>query len=132
MVDESTDTSSVKNLAITARSVKNNYTVQDEFLALLPIVDASANGIYSVIIEFLQKHKIPYKRNLVGFASDGANNMMGSNHSLQVLLKKDVPNLYVMKCLPHSLALCASYSCLKLQSVYKRTYIKSAVELEYI
>lgn len=40
--------------------------------------------------------------------------MMGTNHSVQTLLKADLPDLYVLKCICHSLALCASYACLKL------------------
>ncbi|KAI4455636.1 hat family dimerization domaincontaining protein-related [Holotrichia oblita] len=51
---------------------------------------------------------------MIGFASDGANVMLGSNHSLMTLLKRDVPSLFVMKCICHSFHLCASYSCEKL------------------
>ncbi|XP_023221188.1 uncharacterized protein LOC111622947, partial [Centruroides sculpturatus] len=52
--------------------------------------------------------------NLIGFASDGANVMMGSHHSLMTLLKNDIPNLYIIKCICHSFHLCASYACHKL------------------
>lgn len=47
---------------------------------------------------------------MVGFAADWTNTMMGAKNSLQAaLLKKDVPRLFIMKCVCHSLALCASY-----------------------
>lgn len=50
------------------------------------------------------QHNIPYKKNLVGFASDGANVMFGANNSVKKLLENDVPDPFVMKCLCHSLA----------------------------
>lgn len=58
-----------------------------------------------------------YKKNLIGFAADGANTMMGSRSSVQTLLKKDIPNLVVVKCICHSLALCASRACGKLPQI---------------
>lgn len=51
---------------------------------------------------------------MIGFAADGANVMMGVNNSLSTLLKQDIPNLFVMKCICHSFHLCASYDCKKL------------------
>lgn len=40
--------------------------------------------------------------------------MMGDHNSLKTLLTTDIPDIYVFKCLYHSLALCASYACAKL------------------
>lgn len=57
---------------------------------------------------------MPYRDNLVGFAFDGANTMFGSKHSVKTLLEEDVPGIFVMKCICHSLALCASYASEKL------------------
>lgn len=59
---------------------------------------------------------IDYKQRLVGFGSDGASVMMGSERSVMRLLKNDCPELIVIKCSCHSLALCASYACEKLPS----------------
>jgi hypothetical protein len=70
--------------------------------------------LYRTVVDFFDTHQVPYKTNLICFASAGANAMMGSKHSLRVLLMNDIPNLYFIKCVPHSLALCASYACLKL------------------
>lgn len=36
--------------------------------------------------------------------------MFGSHHSVKTLLQNDFPHLFVMKCICHSLALCASYA----------------------
>jgi len=55
---------------------------------------------------------------MVGFASDGANTMFGSHHSVKTLLHNDIPHLFVIKCIIcHSLALCASYDSSKLPDV---------------
>lgn len=51
---------------------------------------------------------------MIGYASVGANNMMGSHNSLATKLRNDIPNIFVFKCICHSFHLCASYSCMKL------------------
>lgn len=115
LIDESTDKSSTKHLAVVSRMVHNpSFNVRDEFVKLIEVSDASAKGVYDAIIHFFNSHDIPYKQNLAGFASDGANVMFGSKHSVKSLLEHDVPHLFVIKCLCHSLALCASYACEKL------------------
>ena len=51
---------------------------------------------------------------MIGFASDGANAMMGAHNSLSSRLVTDIPNLFIMKCICHSFHLCASYACMSL------------------
>ncbi|XP_018403791.1 PREDICTED: uncharacterized protein LOC108780510, partial [Cyphomyrmex costatus] len=113
IVDESTDHNCVKHLAIIAR-FSQNFEINDTFVTLLPIVDSSATALYNIIINFFNKFEIPFKENMIGFAADGANTMMGDHHSLKTMLTNDVPGLFVLKCTYHSLALCASYACMKL------------------
>lgn len=62
----------------------------------------------------LVDNEIPYKENMIGLASDGANSMMGDHNSLSSRLKTDIPNLFIMKCICHSFNLCASYACITL------------------
>lgn len=115
MIDESTDKSSTKHLAVVSRMVQSsNFEVKDEFVKLIEVSDASAKGVYDAIINFFSTHDIPYKHNLAGFASDGANVMFGNKHSIKTLLEQDAPHLFIIKCICHSLALCASYACEKL------------------
>jgi len=117
MIDESTDHSNTKHLVIVTRMMNNEtYEVRDEFAGLVQVSDGTAQGLYDTIIMFFNKNNINYKKNLVGFASDGANVMFGNHHSVKSLLEHDVPNIFVMKCLCHSLALCASYACEKIPS----------------
>lgn len=113
LVDESTDHSCIKHLAIVVRTCIN-FEVSDSFVTLLPLADATSQNMYEVITNFFNNHQIPYKNNLIGFAFDGANAMMGVNNSLQTKLRSDVPSLFILKCVCHSLALCADYACKKL------------------
>ena len=114
IVDESTDRSTKKHLCLIARYVEASGKVKDSFLTLIKLSDADANTLYNHIVAFFNSNQIPYKTNLIGFASDGANVMMGKYHSLRSLLLEDVPNLFVMKCICHSFHLCASHACHKL------------------
>lgn len=113
LVDESTDISSTKHLALVVR-INSNWNLKDKFLTLIPLSDATSKNMFKVITEFFVQNEIPYVNNMIGFASDGANSMMGIHNSLKTLLQKDIPKLYIMKCICHSLALCANYACTKL------------------
>ena len=110
IVDESTDRGCTKHLALVAR-VATHETVKDVFLALIPLESATAADLYNHIKAVLSEAHIPYLKNMVGFAADGASVMMGVKNSLSTLLKTDIPNLFIMKCICHSFNLCASYAC---------------------
>ena len=112
-VNEFTDISSTKHLVLLDRYF-NGKSVTDEFLGLIPVADAEAVSFYNcrlLFVEFFVENEVLYRSNLIGFASDGASNMFRVNHSRAVLLTKDVPNIFTMKCICHSFALCANYAC---------------------
>nr|CAI5846293.1 unnamed protein product [Callosobruchus analis] len=111
---ESTDRSNVKNLALVVRINCQNEIIKDYFLALIPVQDATGAALFEHIIDFFNNYKVPYKENCIGFASDGANNMMGQHNSLVSRLKEAIPNIFIMKCICHSFHLSASYACEKL------------------
>lgn len=113
IIDESTDRSTTKHLCLVVRYVKNNH-VRDFFFGLIPVVTADATTLHKNIVDFFERYNIPYQENLIGFASDGASVMMGRNHSVMTLLKADIENLFIMKCICHSFYLCASYACGKI------------------
>lgn len=117
LLDESTDRSALKHLAVVARVVKNTgnyFSVKDEFITLIEVQIATAESLYNHVKQFFLENNIPYKENMIGYASDGANNMVGVNNSLKTKLTNDIPNLFVMTCICHSFHLCASYACLML------------------
>ncbi|XP_039309173.1 uncharacterized protein LOC120358609 [Solenopsis invicta] len=113
MIDESTDTGTIKHLALVRIQEEDSKTV-DKFLHLLPISDAAAKVMFNEIVDFFAKYNIPYEKNMVGFASDGANVMMGRHNSVVQLFKNKLPNLFVLKCSCKSFALCVSYACKKI------------------
>ncbi|XP_062533289.1 uncharacterized protein LOC134202271 [Armigeres subalbatus] len=120
IVDESTDIGAVKTLAMVIRMVEDNgnevFRVRDYFHKAVELHLANSQTIYNAIVQQLHEDGIDYKKHLVGFGSDGASVMMGSEKSVMRLLKNDCPALIVIKCSCHSLALCASYACEKLPS----------------
>lgn len=81
IADESTDRS----------WTKANQNVKDYFLALIAVQETTGAAIFSHIKNFFLKYDIPYKQNCIGFASDGANNMMGNQNSVTSRLREEIP-----------------------------------------
>ncbi|KYN50089.1 hypothetical protein ALC62_00117, partial [Cyphomyrmex costatus] len=92
------------------------FRVIDCFLGLIPLKDATAEDLYDKVTAFFNLNKIPYKTNLIGFASDGANVMVGTKNSFSSRLVSDIPHIFLMKCICHSFHLCASNACSMLPS----------------
>ncbi|XP_050717436.1 uncharacterized protein LOC126999147 [Eriocheir sinensis] len=113
IVDESTDKGCIKHLCMVARTLVDDE-VKDCFLGLIQLEDATAIALYNNVVSFFRDNQIDYKQNMIGFAADGANAMLGAHNSLSSRLKNDVDGLFIMKCICHTFALCASYACLKL------------------
>ncbi|CAH1106949.1 unnamed protein product [Psylliodes chrysocephalus] len=112
IIDESTDRSCTKHLALICRYFQNGK-IFDGFLRLIPIRYARAEDIYNITTYFQEKN-VPYKTNLVGFASDGANVMTGKYNSVMSRMKEEVPDIFLKRCICHSFHLCASAACEKL------------------
>lgn len=110
IIDESTDVSVQKYLALCVRyfSEKQAAIVTD-FLGIVNVIDTDSNCLYHHIISFLKTINLPIG-NLIAIGTDGASNMVGVNHSVFPLLRDKVPlpNLILIRCLCHSLHLCAS------------------------
>ncbi|XP_055585459.1 uncharacterized protein LOC129738300 [Uranotaenia lowii] len=114
IIDESTDISTIKSLVMVVRTYlyKNEELIVHDFnYHVIELVEADATTIYNAIVLKFQEDNIPYKNNMIGFGSDGANVMLGGVHSVSALFSKEIQNLFVMKCICHSMALCASYAC---------------------
>ncbi|XP_062550541.1 uncharacterized protein LOC134215347 [Armigeres subalbatus] len=109
IVDESTDYSSEKVLCITVRYFDEHAgRVRDAFYDLVPLSACDATSLYKAVEHTFVENNIPYKNNLIGIGSDNAAVMVGSKHSLTTLLRRDCPHLVGVRCICHSLALCAS------------------------
>lgn len=114
IVDGSTDRSYTKHMALVCRIVDDNFNSNDYFLTLIPLDIANSETLYNHIVNFFTKYSIDYKKMIIGYASDGANVMMGAQNSLATRFKNDIPNIFILKCICHSFHLSASYACTKL------------------
>lgn len=76
--------------------------------------DATSENLFLTIVSSIDREKIPWRQNVIGFAADGASNMMGKHNSVATRLNQEIPNLFIWKCICHSFNLYASYACAKL------------------
>jgi len=110
LIDENTDISNVKIMCILVRFVSPVHKiVTTQLLDLMSIdaKDSSANNIFEVFKNLLQKKEIPLN-NIIGMASDNAAVMINCNNSFISRLKLEVPGLVILNCICHSSALVAS------------------------
>lgn len=67
------------------QTVDNECKVDGNFLTLIKTEFATANAIYSNMVNFFNRHSVPYKNKLIDFANDGKTSMMGSKNTLKML-----------------------------------------------
>ena len=121
LVDESTDVSSDKYMAYCIRYFNDELNdIVVDFLGLQVVTDTTAPVLYEAFKEFLRAHGLPYE-NLVGLGTDGASNLCAvnkknENNSLWTLLRTDLPNLQLLKCMCHSLHKCSEKAMMELPS----------------
>jgi hypothetical protein len=128
LIDESTDTSTGKNICLCVRYFnEDSGKISSNFLSLIQCFQnnpdeankgATAETIYNKVVNALKSENIPLE-NLVGFGSDGCNTMFGSQNSVVSRLKAHFPGIIVQKCVRHSLHLCASEACKVLPRQYE-------------
>lgn len=71
---------------------------------------ANSLNLYNIVKASFQEENIPLD-NVLGFGSDGCNTMMGVEKSVSALFRMDCPGIVIMKCICHSINLCASEAC---------------------
>lgn len=121
MIDESTDIGSVKTMCVVVRyycPVKNQ--IISRFWDLIQIhgedkavASATAEYLFEAVLKSFVDNSIPIE-NLIGFGSDGCNTMMGCHNSVSSRFRAKCPGIIVLKCVCHSLHLCASDACKQL------------------
>lgn len=108
IVDESTDVSCTKELAVVARFFsRSKRDFLTAFLGLVPVTDASAEGLFSELKALLDACKLNIKC-CVGIGTDGASVMCGQHNSLYTKMKAENARLVLVKCVCHSLQLACS------------------------
>lgn len=115
IIDETTNTTTSKSYVILARYF-NKYTlkIESRLLGLVNIYESDSDSegstgknLYEIIRKCLLDNSIPLD-SLIGFAADGASNIMGNDNYLVSRLKVDFPGVTVFKCIRHSAHICAS------------------------
>lgn len=124
LVDESTDISAVKTMCIAVRLYDpETEKISSLLWELRPVFEkddfdaanqgATGAAIYSAITKSFQDRNVPLS-NIIGFASDGASVMMGQYNSVASRFIANNPGITIVKCICHSIHLCASEACKKL------------------
>lgn len=115
IADEATDISTKKCLALIIRFADSKANeVKDHFLDLVEVEQCTADVISDKIVQTLQKYNLNIL-DLAGFAADNASVMSGNISGVQARLRQQVnENIFVVGCICHSMALCASAAASKL------------------
>ncbi|EFA13075.1 Zinc finger protein 862-like Protein [Tribolium castaneum] len=119
ILDETTDISTSKSLAVIARTVKK-AKISDRFLDLIKVESATAKSLFEALkISVFEGHNIPFS-NMIGFGADNCSVMMGDVNGLKALFQKENASIVTIGCTCHSFHLCASYACEKLPSTVEQ------------
>ena len=95
----------------TAVATKSNKVSQLEITLAMHV----ACQLYQHVQDFFKAINIDLG-NCIAMGTNGAANLCGRHHSLYALMKKDFPNLTLVKCLCHSLHLACSHASEELPS----------------
>ncbi|MGH0166412.1 UNVERIFIED_CONTAM: hypothetical protein FKN15_050763 [Acipenser sinensis] len=108
IVDESTDISANKQLCVVFRyfSRKLDHIVTS-FAGIVSLSAGDSHSIATALFKFLKENKLEVER-CIGLATDGCITMCGKNNSVLTKLREVNPKIVYIKCVCHSLQLCAS------------------------
>lgn len=113
------DRSVTKHLALVVR-ISLEFNVKANFLCLWPVTNGSAITVHKTIPKYFNKNKIPYQRNTIGFAVDGANTIFRQHNFVSQLFVDVISYLFIMKCIYYTFHFCASYVCERFSTGYSR------------
>ncbi|XP_062585165.1 zinc finger protein 862-like [Saccostrea cucullata] len=106
MVDEYTDISARKHLAMVCRFVDNGAS-RLAFLQDVKLSNGEAETIYSAMKGYLASKEIPLRK-MTSFASDGPAVMVGKRNGVVAKLQHDNPEVLHLHCMNHRLQLAVS------------------------
>ena len=114
IIDETTDKSTAKQLAILATFFDiESFKGKQYLLDMIEVEDGSAQGIYSAVKKTFTELHVPME-NIIGYSSDTTNVMFGEYNSVSQLLKAEYANIVTVKCSCHLIHLASTYAALKL------------------
>ena len=103
MVDEYTDVSARKHLAMVSRYIVNGHS-KLAFLQDVKLPNGEAETIYNVMKNHLSSAGIPLQK-MTSFASDGPAVMVGKKNGVVAHLNRDNPCVLHLHCMNHRLQL---------------------------
>lgn len=110
IIDEATDVSVAKHLCLCVRYFKEeNASIVTTFFTLLPVTATTSLSLFTDIRSFFDAHHVPLS-NIIGLGTDGASNLCGIHNSVYTKIKEHSPHCILVKCICHSLSLCAKYA----------------------
>ncbi|KAI4454135.1 hat family dimerization domaincontaining protein-related [Holotrichia oblita] len=96
-----------KDLVGHAKTEKHNKaTAREKSAKIIKLIECDAKSVHDAIISQLKIDGLKFE-NMIGVGVDGANVMAGRHNSVTAILKRELPDLIVVKCVSHSLHLCA-------------------------
>lgn len=115
IIDESTDVSTTKCLTVLVKYYDpDTKHIEIGTLELIDMYDdnresvgSTGENLFEILLHTFNSNQIPL-HNFVGFAADGASNIMGEHNSLSSRLRDAMPGITIFKCICHSIHLCAS------------------------
>ena len=126
-IDESTDRSNEKHIAVVARYVDlEQAELVTTFLKCEKVKECTAQGIYSVTKEILSGKKIAMTK-VCGLGTDGASVMTGHMNGVRALIHEDNPHCICIHCICHRLNLAVSQACQNIPEMQSLTAVISGV-----
>ena len=104
MIDESNDRTTKKRLVVLAHFF-NGENTKTRLLDLPELASGTASSIFAVIDKLFIENDIPWK-NVVGFASDNCNTMVGKKNSVLSRIKEKNEVVFSIGCICHLGNLC--------------------------
>lgn len=119
LIDESTDIAVTKTACIIVRYFDAEaFKIVSSLWEYIPTFEigkisssqGSAEHLYELIVNTFLNRGVPL-HNVIGFAADGCNMMMGEHNSVASRFKHFCPGIVIFKCICHSLHICSSQAC---------------------
>ncbi|XP_050065451.1 zinc finger MYM-type protein 1-like [Aphis gossypii] len=107
LVDETTDISTIEQMAMCVRYVDSNDCIHERFLKFITINSLTGCDLAESILNGLNSCEINLDY-LYGQGYDGASNMSGQFKGVQVIIKNKYPKAIYVHCAAHSLNLAGS------------------------
>lgn len=102
IADEATDISVTKLMGLCIQYYsKTHKAMVTDLLGIVEVVECTAEKLHAAFSEYLAIIGLK-KQRMRALGVDGAPNMCGINHSLYALLKKEIKDLELFKCVCHT------------------------------